>query len=207
MRALDQPVPIPVNLYKLRPTHFKARRKPELVDLEAANYLVVDGSGSPDSQGFQDAIAPLYSVAYTIKFTSKSVGRDFKVLTFGGSWWIHENGKELPPVRWRWQLQMMLPDSVGAGDVEAALVKLGARRKSPAADVRFERKREGLCVQMLHVGPYASERDTLAEMRQFIEANHLRERGVHHEVYLGDPRRAKPEALKTILRLAVERTA
>ena len=70
--------------------------------------------------------------------------------------------------------------------------------------VRFERFAEGLCVQMMHVGPYIDEPRTLEQMQAFAGANHYEYHGRHHEIYLGDPRTAKPESLRTVLRHAVK---
>jgi hypothetical protein len=86
------------------------------------------------------------------------------------------------------------------GDVRAK------RGENPAlAKVRLESFAEGRCIQIMHVGPYADEPRTLALMDEYMRAHGLRFRGKHHEIYMGDPRRAKPERLKTILRHAVER--
>ena len=53
---------------------------------------------------------------------------------------------------------------------------------------------------MMHIGPYATEPATVEKMRIFAEENGYKDRvaqgGKHHEIYLGDPRRAAPEKLK-----------
>jgi hypothetical protein len=196
--------PQKVDLYRERSAFFRAARTPELVDLPEAGFLVVSGEGSPESQAFQDAIGALYSVAYTLKMTGKSDGNDFKVPTFEGVWWIFSDGAELPRERWRWQLLMMVPDFVSEGSVEAAKEELKARKKELKAPLRFDRIRQGLCVQMLHVGPYEAEAGSIEMMTVFINELGLKQRGPLHEVYLGDPRRSKPEALKTLLRQPVE---
>jgi hypothetical protein len=81
-----------------------------MVDLPGANYLVVDGQGEAGGSVFHSRIGGLFSVAYTLKFAAKKAGQDFKVPTFGASWWIMANGVELPADQWRWQLLLMLPD-------------------------------------------------------------------------------------------------
>jgi hypothetical protein len=73
------------------------------------------------------------------------------------------------------------------------------------AQVRLESMEEGLCVQMLHVGPFADEPATLAEMERFADKNGLEFTGPHHELYLSDPRRTPPQRLKTILRMPVSK--
>lgn len=74
----------------------------------------------------------------------------------------------------------------------------------PIKGAKFETYAEGLCVQMMHIGPYATEPETMAQIEDFIKAEGLRDRlgkGVkHHEIYLSDPRKCKPEKMKTVLR-------
>lgn len=91
-------------------------------------------------------------------------------------------------------------------------------KKHPEADinsVRLEWYEEGLCAQILHKGSYDEEPATLKKLHSFIEENgycvdigspaasgQLRK---HHEIYLGDPRKCKPENLKTVLRIPVRK--
>jgi len=69
--------------------------------------------------------------------------------------------------------------------------------------VKLEKIDEGLCVQILHVGPYATEPESILKMCEFMKAQGLKPHGLHHEIYLSDPRRVPPEKVKTILRHAV----
>jgi len=78
------------------------------------------------------------------------------------------------------------------------------RRKGKEVEkVRLESLAEGQCVQMLHVGPYDKEHETLASMKALAAVSGLSFRGPHHEIYLSDPRRVAPEKLRTILRMPV----
>jgi hypothetical protein len=80
------------------------------------------------------------------------------------------------------------------------------RGDSPALSrLRLEEFEEGLCVQILHIGPYATEPATKEKMDLFARENGYRLHGKHHEIYMGDPRRAAPEKLKTVLRQPVTR--
>jgi hypothetical protein len=104
-------------------------------------------------------------------------------------------------------MMMMQPDHITAEMFRAALEQIRKKgRGGPALDdLRFERFHEGLCVQIMHVGPYAEEPPTIEKMHAFARDNGYRLRGKHHEIYLGDPRRAKPERLKTVLRHPIEK--
>ena len=71
--------------------------------------------------------------------------------------------------------------------------------------LQFRRFEEGTSVQIMHLGPYSEEPATLDRMRAFAEEQGYRLHNMHHEIYLGDPRRATPDKLKTVLRHPVER--
>jgi hypothetical protein len=192
------------DLARSKPDFFRAPRKPVLVDLPEASFLVIDGEGSPEGPAFQAAIQALYGIAYGIKMDLKARGKNFKVPTFGGSWWIGEPGAELPKEQWKWQLSMITPDFVTEEDVIVARSTYAAKHRLAEPAIRLQRLTFGLCVQAMHVGSYATEPETIAAMEALMSAEHLTRRGPHHEVYLGDPRRTKPERLRTLLRIPVE---
>ena len=65
--------------------------------------------------------------------------------------------------------------------------------------------REGLAVQLLHIGAYTEEHENIMRMHQYaIQRGHALT-GKHHEIYLSDPRRTPTEKLKTILRQPITR--
>jgi hypothetical protein len=106
---------------------------------------------------------------------------------------------------------MLQPQHISQELLEEAREQVRKKRgDSPAlSKARLEYFEEGLCVQMMHIGPYATEPATIEVMRAFAAENGCRDRvgpnGKHHEIYLGDPRKAKPEKLKTVLRHPVEK--
>ena len=128
-----------------------------------------------------------------------------------GLWYGSEEGFDLERRdEWRWISMIRQPEFV-TPDVFAWAAG-ECRRKKPDVDVsraRLETFREGLCVQMMHIGPYAKEAETIGTLHRYIEENGLKDmtgmERKHHEIYLGDPRRTAPERLKTVLRLPVER--
>ena len=129
-----------------------------------------------------------------------------KVPTFEASWRITSDTGELPRDEWTWQLRMMLPDFVDEEAVEKA--KREVARRKPDLDtsgLRFERGAQGLCVQIMHLGPYDTEDVSIFKMLDYMGSEHLQTFGPHHEVYLNDPNRCKPESIKTILRQRVVR--
>ena len=72
--------------------------------------------------------------------------------------------------------------------------------------LRFEKFREGLSMQIMHIGLYSTEPQTIQKMKSFADEKGYKIRGKHHEIYLGDPRKAQPEKLKTVLRYPIEAT-
>lgn len=192
--------------------YIASKKTPKIVAVRKAQYLTIEGRGEPGGEAFVAAASGLYSVALTIKMTRKFSGRgDYKVAPLEGLWWGDVNCREdlakLPRDQWRWKLLIRTPDVVGKLDLASAKDSLRSKNKPPKFEqVKLESIEEGKCVQMLHVGPYANEVDTLDAMEQFAADNNLEINGLHHEVYLSDPRRTEPERLKTILRLPVSAT-
>ena len=182
-----------------------------IVDLPAMQYLMVDGSGDPNtSPQFTQALEALYPVAYKLKFASKQqLGRDYTVPPLEGLWWSDDmdaftTAREKS--RWDWTLMIMTPDWITSKHFEAAVAKVGEQDAPPSLGaVRLESLDEGRCVQTLHLGAFDDEAPTLAKMHdEFIPAQGLRMRGKHHEIYFSDRRRVAPSKFRTILRQPVE---
>jgi len=120
----------------------------------------------------------------------------------------YEAEKSFMKEEWKWTMMMMQPDHITEEMYHEALKQVREKRDNPALSrLRLERFREGLCMQIMHIGPYAEEPRTIDRMMAFAKENDYALRGKHHEIYLGDPRRAKPERLRTILRHPIEKTA
>ncbi len=198
-----------LDLYRKHRTEYVARRAPVLVTVGPAGYLAVDGGGDPKAPAFQVAIGGLYSLAFTIKMAKKLAGRDYAVAKMEGLWWGGEPGRLLidsAPRTWKYRLMIRVPSFITARDRRAALAVLKTRGKDAAARrVKLIALTEGRCVQMLHVGPYDAEGDSIARMKAFARDHGYALGGRHHEIYLSDPRRVPAARLKTILRYPVRK--
>jgi hypothetical protein len=196
-----------LDLYKEHKAEYVTPKKPVLVDIKPANYLTIVGRGEPGGEIFQAKIGALYAVAFTIKMTKKFAGRDYKVCAPEALWWGTAGRPDFfrePSDRWNWKLMIRTPEFIKKPDLAEAVEKLKAKGKGPeVAEVQLETISEGRCVQMLHVGPYDREPETVAQMAAFVKESGLSFHGLHHEIYLSDPRRVAPERLRTILRLPV----
>jgi hypothetical protein len=198
-----------IDLYKLHADEYATPEKPVLIEVKRAKYLTAAGQGAPGGELFTALIGALYAMAYTVKMRCKAAGKDYVVCKLEGQWWTEEGAcdlRQVPQGQWRWRLMIRTPDFITDKHLEEAGKVLAARGKSPhVSQVQLETIQEGLCVQMLHVGPYEKESETIAVMSQFIEREGLAFHGLHHEIYLSDPRRVAPERLRTILRHPVKR--
>ncbi len=197
-----------LDLYKLFKSEYVTPKKPVLITVAPAKYLVVDGTGAPGSEMFDQRMGALFGAAYTIKFAWKKAGKqDYKVCGLEGLWWTGEEGSLAPASAesWRWKMMIRIPEFITVAELEAAFVAQEKKGKDASCRVvTIETIDEGTCVQMLHVGPYATEAETIKQMSEFAFANKLSFTGAHHEIYLSDPRRVPPERLRTLLRHPVK---
>jgi hypothetical protein len=201
---------IKVDLYREYSKEYAATRNPALVKIGPAVYLSISGQGAPGSEAFSEAIGALYGVAFTVKMTRRFAGKgDYVVSKLEGLWPDFSSGEAMPDKnKWHWQMLIRTPKFVSQKDITQAVSVLLKRGKGAEVQrVRLEPLEEGLCVQALHVGAYEDEPATIAAMNSFAESKGLRLRGMHHEIYLSDPRRIAPAKLKTILRHPLEKTS
>lgn len=199
-----------LDLFKIHKHEYVQPKSPKLVDTRSATYLVTAGTGEPGSEVFQAAIGALYGMSYTIKFQSKFAGRDFVVCKLEGIYEtagaadVGTRGRSLDSLSWK--LLIRVPDFISERQLEEARGTLHEKGKEGDFDrVCLEAIDEGLCVQMLHVGPYDAEQETVDRMNTFARERRLEPHMAHHEIYLSDPRRVPPERLRTILRQPVTR--
>ncbi len=202
-----------LDLTKEYKTYYTAKMYPEIVEFDEVAYLSIEGKGAPGGEEFQAKIGALYSLAYGVKMLMKKEGKDFVVAKLEGLWWVDSDKPytEVPREEWRWKLLIRQPEFVTSEIVEKARLEVMKKKKRKMKDVeiellkevKFERMKEGKCVQILHIGPYSTEPETLAKMYEFMKERGLVYNGPHHEIYLSDPRRVPEEKLKTILRQPV----
>ena len=182
-----------------------------ILDVPPLQYLMIDGHGDPNTAPeYTAAVEAIYPLAYTLKFASKQLGRDFTVMPLEGLWWA-DDAAAFTTARdksaWHWTLMILQPDWITAELFETAVAKVASKKDAPRSlgAVRLESLDEGRCVQTLHLGPFDEEGPTLAAMHdEFIPSHGLRMSGRHHEIYLSDLRRVAPSKLRTILRQPVE---
>lgn len=175
------------------------------VKVPAMNFLMVDGQGDPNTaQAYAEAVEALYAVSYAVKFMVKKGRReiDYAVMPLEGLWWADDMAKfsVADKSSWKWTMMIMQPDFVTKELVDSATAAVMKKKRLAAISrVRFESMSEGLCAQILHVGPFSAEGPTIEKLHAFIDARGRR-RGKHHEIYLSDIRKAAPERWRTVIR-------
>ncbi len=172
---------------------YEAAEDPELVEHGPVSGLAVTGRGEPGGAAYNESVGALYAVLSALG--APMVPRE-------GRWWVEDERSpfDVPREEWWWHLFLRLPD--GPMPVDRACEQ--ARPGVPAAcRVQHVTFAEGLCVQMLHRGPYSEEPASLARMVAFIEEKGLTRNGLHHEIYLSDPSEGDPRKMRTILRQPV----
>jgi len=195
-------------------------KKPEILKVPKMQFAMIDGAiekGSEPGKSpmFAEATQALYGISYTLKFMlkkRKTNAIDYPVMALEGLWWVEDGMFDITVKdNWFYTLMIMQPDVI-TKDIFAEGVAEVKKKKggSPAlSKLRLANFEEGLCVQVMHIGPYATEPATIEGMRAFAMENGYRDRvgpkGKHHEIYLSDPRRVAPEKMKTVLRHPLEK--
>lgn len=192
---------------------YMPKQKPEIVTVPSANYIAVRGQGDPNEEGgaYKAAIAVLYAVAYTIKMSKMGDHRmegyyDFVVPPLEGFWW--QQGREgvdySDKSAFRWISVIRLPEFVTKEEFDWAVSEATRKKKLDCSSAEFLTLEEGLCVQIMHHGPFDEELATVAVMDAFLQENGYRndfsEHRLHHEIYLSDARKVAPEKWKTVIR-------
>lgn len=186
---------------------------PELVTVPPMKYVAVRGKGDPnDPDGaYQKAISVLYAVAYTIKMSKKSDHRmdgyfDFVVPPLEGFWWQEGSYERMDGDKdsYCWISVIRLPEFVTREEFQWAVKEAQRKKKIDCSSAEYLSLEEGLCVQLLHMGPFDTESQSVALMDGFLEDKGLRndfsENRLHHEIYLSDARKTSPDKWKTVIR-------
>ncbi|MBI5954714.1 MAG: GyrI-like domain-containing protein [Chloroflexi bacterium] len=191
-------------------------KKIEVVQVPNLQFAMIDGAIEKGSEpgkspAFAEATQALYSISYTLKFTFKKRKTnpiDYPVMALEGLWWVEDGNFDITVKdNWFYTLMIMQPDVVTQEIFKEAREEV--RRKKGDSDMlgklRLAHFEEGLCVQTMHIGPYATEPATIDRMKEFMEENGLKDSvgpigGKHHEIYISDPRKAAPDKMKTVLR-------
>lgn len=200
-----------LDLRKQYKEFYQAGPEPRLLTVPPLTYLCLDGRGDPNhSPDFGAAMQALYALAYGIKFAAKkqNPSMDFTVMALEALWWS-ENMETFSLDRrdeWLWRAVILQPEFVTPALLDAVRADVLTRKPEFSAALQkafLFTAEEGPCAQILHNGPYSTERPVVEALHAFIDAQGLQKRGKHHEIYLSDTNRAEPERMQTIIRQPV----
>lgn len=197
---------------------YMPKSKPEIVTVPKANYIAVRGKGDPNDEGgaYQQAVGILYAVAYTLKMSYKTDYRiegffDYVVPPLEGFWWqegvdgIDYSDKST----FNWISVIRLPDFVTQKDFDWATGEAEKKKHLDCSKAEFLTMDEGLCVQIMHIGPFDDEPATVSMMNAYLLENGYENdfsgSRLHHEIYLSDARKVAPEKWKTVIRHPIKR--
>ena len=199
---------------------YAPKQMPQILTVPPANFVCISGEGDPNesSGAYQHAIEVLYAVSYALKMSYKT---DYKIDGFfeyvvpplEGFW--RQSGSACGAADYArksdfsWISAIRLPDFITRENFDWAVRQATSKKKLDCGMSEFLRIDEGLCAQILHVGSFDDEPQSVAKIDEFIAANgyvkDFSEQRTHHEIYLSDPRKTDPQKCKTIIRLPIRK--
>ncbi len=198
---------------------YMPKNTPEIVTVPAINYIAVRGKGNPNQEGgtYQQAVSILYAIAYTIKMSYKGSHKidgffEYVVPPLEGFWWqdnirgVDYENKDT----FNWISVIRLPDFVTKDDFNWAVAETTTKKKLDCSSADFLTVDEGLCVQIMHIGPFDDEPATVAIMDKHLQENgymnDITDTRLHHEIYLSDARKVEPSKWKTVIRHPIKKS-
>ena len=166
----------------------KLRTDPIILEMPSQKMAVVRGKGSPDKV-FANIFPALFGSVYTLKFDLRKRGLEsFKVSCPRARF---PNAHLYPKGEWLIIAGIPIPDNTTS-----------LPQKEPGTEVKIVTWEYGTVAQILHLGPYDQETNTIERLHQFITANGYEIAGPHEEEY-----QSKPDAktIKTLIRYQVKK--
>lgn len=203
----------PFDFVKEQKELYQPKTEPSLIDVPEMSFFAVDGAGDPNAEqgAYAEAVQLLYALSYTVKMSDK--GKQplpgffaYRVPPLEGLWQMADGAPGVDYANkagFEWTSMIRQPEFVDEAVFDWACAEVRRKKGLDVSCARLWRYHEGLCVQIMHIGPYDAEPATVQRMDAFAEEQGYRlDFGVrrHHEIYLGDPRKAAPEKLRTIIR-------
>ena len=161
---------------------YGAKKEPTLITIPAQNYIMISGKGNPNDADFSNRVGALYSLAYAVKSSYKAMSlqdeiHDFSVYPLEGIWDYLEKEKL------EYSIMIRQPDFIGEEVINEALYLVKTKKPNPLfEEIRFGPMKNGLCVEILHIGPFDDEPASFEKMDRFSAAHGLRRSGSYHMV-------------------------
>jgi len=164
-----------------------SRGGPQIIKMPSQKMAVVHTEGDPNVVA-RKALPALYGSVYTLKFSLKKQGSDFKVGALRARW---PNAHLAPKNKWIGLWGLPIPSETKT-----------LPQKVAGVEVKIETWKYGTVAQILHVGPYSEELPTVQRLHQFISESGYEIAGAHEEEYLTRPTAKSP---KTLIRYPIRK--
>lgn len=179
-----------------------------IIDVPKLTYISIQWVGRPtkDSRQFMDGMQFLSWIAFSLKFRLKRMEQE----------WF--NDYQMPPIQSFWskldcewcdqerQLNLLQPNLIDQNMVtkmvEIARMK---EKKKRLPTVTVASWKEWPSIQILHRGAYEDVGQTIEKLKSQASEHGYKLTGRHHEIYLNDSRRNKPDYLETIVRYQIQK--
>ena len=193
---------------------YSTKTDPQILSIPLFKHITLEGKGDPNQADFAVAMEAIYSMTYAIKMSYKKDNPpagyyEYKVFPLEGEWDLVDKTKPVTDKsNFAYKIMIQQPDFVNQMLFDTYLATLKKKKDNPKLSLlKYEEISDGLCCQMVHLGPYDNEPASFEKMEQFCrEHGFVRSCKKHKEIYLSDPRKSAPEKLKTILRFKVEKS-
>lgn len=203
-----------LNLKKQFPELYNPTKEPHFIEIPEMNFLMVDGTGYPvENPLYQEAMQLLYGASFSLKMKiiKPTTGKDYVVPPLEGLWWADDMSVFTTEYmerkdEWKWTSMIRIPDFVSEEQIKKGLTIFQKSKNPENFDkLRYEKYAEGTVVQVLYLGPFSEEGPVIKRMHEFALAQGYILHKKHHEIYISDPRRTKPEKLRTVIRQPIKK--
>lgn len=189
---------------------YRSVKKPQIITVPKLPIISIKGQGNPNNNPlFEQHISSLYQLSYGFRMSYRNQPIDnyysYTVGPLEGYWTttdnqMYDNDKD----KLAYELFIVQPDFV-TPDVFATYQRQLSPKNQYIKDVEFKYVEEGLVGQIMHVGPFETEQQSIQILEEHLAANGYKiVDDSHHEIYLSDFRRVTPDKYKTLIRYKIE---
>lgn len=159
---------------------YQPSAKPALIDVLEMMFFAVEGAGDPNKcREYKEAMEILYGLSFTVKMSKMNNTQpegyfEYVVPPLEGLWYQEKtNGIDYSRKDdFHWISMIRQPEFVTEEVFETAKAALSKKKTSlDISKARLMRYTEGLCVQLMHTGPYDDEPASIAKLERFAEEN------------------------------------
>lgn len=185
---------------------YAQRKTPQIINCQEQIIISIEGIGNPNtSEQFGKHIEALYKVSYAFRMSYKKQPLEgyekYVVAPLEGLWTTADNtAYDGNKDNLKYKIFIAQPSFVTKEIFEEYKKKL-LNSDNYIGEVKYETINEGLVGQIMHIGPFDTEKESVTKLENYVtEHGYKLDRPSHHEIYIGDFRKAKPVNLKTIVR-------